>query len=371
MPWMRLKCDNCGRGLERRRYGKKLTYKHAFCDHKCEAEYRSKQKRVEAKCAYCGTIFPLAINRTKNRKNLYCSRKCMSEGFKNRIVLKCRICGKKFERTVGYVNRYEEIFCFMKCRRIILRKTGTFKTYKQLPFEWGYLLGVLCSDGYLQNLKEKYGYNRSMKLLCKENGFADLFKQILERITNEKCVIKKRLNRDTVMNSIDFRHYALWKAVWTKGKYRCQEWRVPKIVLNGNEQIKIGFLQGFFDGEGCISQQREGRLFPRLSVCSVSYYGLMDVGKLLIGFGIDFYTSTTLPRSEERNHNIVYNLTIGRKGDVIVYSQIIGFGKKEHKEKFDKLTGRYLDKVKFQNIGNQKGKRTVFEGGDCGRLRKG
>lgn len=73
---IKIKCLNCGSLKE------KTIYKHRgvpkFCSPVCGSKYRSKNKRINVNCSYCGKSKSI-LKSTKEKfinRNYYCNRKC-------------------------------------------------------------------------------------------------------------------------------------------------------------------------------------------------------------------------------------------------------------------------------------------------------
>lgn len=209
--------------------------------------------------------------------------------------------------------------------------------YQKFPYEWGYLLGVLCSDGCLLENK--------IVLLVKDIDFIEKFLAVLSKITKRQYNKKKRLNRRSYLWETVIRDRELCNILSKIGKYRTKNWEVPEIVLNGNNQIQRGFLNGFFDGDGSVHQGRQGRLLPVLVMSSSNQKALGQISQLLLDFGI----SCILMRAYNKKYQkFYYRIYIGRKEDVMAYWEKIGITMPRKKNDFIAKVKTYLKNVQYQ-----------------------
>lgn len=359
MPWMKVVCDNCGREFWRKQRTNQLGYKHTFCNHKCEQEFRNPP--VYRRCKVCGRKFRVRKHGLKKGYSLYCSRECMAISFRKRIAVTCDYCGKQIYLTPARLKKSKKHFCSMECMgkfykvsmlrkaRQDIVKTGPVKNFEEANYAWGYLLGVLCSDGSIGEYKKQGKcLTKVISLLVSDKDFIDLFLSAVKEITDKEYIPKRRLNRKSWLWNVQIRHRRLFNTISSLSKFDNFNWRVPELVLSGNREIKKAFLNGFFDGEGSVSRQREGRLVPHLSVSSVNQEGLLDIGKILSDFDITFSFSRRFNKKYRRYY---YTLTICRKEAVFNYWEQIGITLPEKKYKFIRNLKEYLKKVQFQRLG--------------------
>jgi len=158
-------------------------------------------------------------------------------------------------------------------------------------FELGYILGVLAGDGHLRR--------DCIGLSTTDREFANVFRQFLEKWsklqTKERCYdsfIKSKIRRvfDVYLFSADVARFIHDLGMPFGNKLRT--WRVSSKVLNDSEEIKRGFLSGFFDSEGSV------RLTYDINCCSTNYQGLLQVGSLLNSHGIRHQIYSYAPRNK-------------------------------------------------------------------------
>lgn len=91
-------CEFCSKEFEPHHHGKNPR----FCGRKCAAKYRGERRiknLIMGKCAYCGKEYDTEYH----RRDKYCSRKCMSLGFKKHKF--CLVCGKETKTKNKYCSR--------------------------------------------------------------------------------------------------------------------------------------------------------------------------------------------------------------------------------------------------------------------------
>lgn len=107
-----LVCEHCGKPFQ----SKKKTAR--FCSKDCYAEHckesgclkgKSKVKKVEVVCAYCGKHEWVAPSRAK--KYVCCSKDCLAkynaERYSKKVELVCPVCGDKYYRRPSKVSHYK------------------------------------------------------------------------------------------------------------------------------------------------------------------------------------------------------------------------------------------------------------------------
>lgn len=107
-------CAQCGRTFDAR------TKKVKLCSSECVNDYLTGMKKrpkknqkskqvIYKQCEYCGGIF--SINGYKNQQDKrFCSLACAGRSRRKRINIKCEYCGKEF-----YPNEKETRYCSLSC----------------------------------------------------------------------------------------------------------------------------------------------------------------------------------------------------------------------------------------------------------------
>lgn len=138
MPKVKVKCDNCGKSIEKWPFEVK-KYKHHFCNGTCKGKWMCKQPKERAPnyrggntyvlCDNCGKKIEKVPAIAKNNNHNFCNRKCEGQwrsrhkrgkdnpnwkGGRREII--CAFCGKRIERKLHEVKRSEHHFCNLKCQ---------------------------------------------------------------------------------------------------------------------------------------------------------------------------------------------------------------------------------------------------------------
>ena len=131
------KCELCGKEKE---YKYKSQIKR-FCSHKCSNNYkwekiRHRKQYITIMCPICKKEFEIYANdyRIKERKNIYCSKKCSGEASKRGNIVRCKYCDKEF-----YSTRND--FCSKKCACEYKKANYKHKTYIENGYEVRYING--------------------------------------------------------------------------------------------------------------------------------------------------------------------------------------------------------------------------------------
>jgi hypothetical protein len=106
---------------------------------------------------------------------------------------------------------------------------------------------------------------------------------------------------------------------------KCLTWRVPNIIFESGEDVRLGFLKGFFDSEGCVETGGRRR---RVSASSSNPYGLDDVRRLLDSVGIRCWV----------NGGKVF---ISGRENIMNFEEMVGFRLKRQTDKLHTLLGSY------------------------------
>jgi len=171
-------------------------------------------------------------------------------------------------------------------------------------FKLGYVLGVLVGDGHLRR--------DCIMLKTTDREFANVFRYFLERwsglqprVREYDRSIKGKIRHvfDVSLFSADAARFIQMLGIPYGSKLRT--WRVPNLVLSGSDEIKKGFLSGFFDSEATI------RLTYDINCYSINKAGLAQISLLLGSFGVPHRVSSYTPKN--RKWSTFHVLTIKRQ----------------------------------------------------------
>ena len=116
-------------------------------------------------------------------------------------------------------------------------------------------------------------------------------------------------------------------------------WRVPKTIFDASQEIKCGFLRGFFDSEGCV-----GIGSRRITAISTNGDGIEDVRNLLTSLGIKSRIRKITKIS--KNRKACYALRITGRQNIVKYRDKIGFVIKRKQIKLNDIIENYKIFVK-------------------------
>ena len=66
--------------------------------------------------------------------------------------------------------------------------------------------------------------------------------------------------------------------------YNSFEWKLHKSIVDGSEDVKLGFLRGYFDGDGSISLTSKNRY--KIRIFSVNLTELKKIEKMISSLGM-------------------------------------------------------------------------------------
>jgi intein/homing endonuclease len=163
---------------------------------------------------------------------------------------------------------------------------------KNQSYELGYILGVLVGDGHLRR--------DCIILKTTDCEFANVFYYFLKRwsglqpkVREYDRSIKGKIRHvfDVSLFSADAARFVQMLGIPYGNKLRT--WRIPNIVLSSNDEIKKGFLAGFFDSEATV------RLTYDINCYSINKAGLAQISLLLNSFGIPHQVSSYTPKNRK------------------------------------------------------------------------
>lgn len=112
-----IKCDRCGRIIEKIIHGLHKQQKHHFCSKNCHDKWQI--KKVKYECKYCGKEF----EDKPSAERKFCSKDCSDEYLKGersihrkeKIKCVCKWCGKEFEVRPSAITANRGVFCSKEC----------------------------------------------------------------------------------------------------------------------------------------------------------------------------------------------------------------------------------------------------------------
>lgn len=87
------------------------TTRKRFCNHRCSAHWKARDKRAEVSCPTCGKTFQAQKHRAEAGRRVFCSLACYRADHAA-TPLTCRTCGKEF---VAKNYSKEQIYCSREC----------------------------------------------------------------------------------------------------------------------------------------------------------------------------------------------------------------------------------------------------------------
>jgi len=103
-------------------------------------------------------------------------------------------------------------------------------------------------------------------------------------------------------------------------KFGTDSWEVPRVVKTcENNQIKLGYITGFFDAEGTVILKSTNK---RIDIISVNLKGLKELSNLFPQVNL-IKPRLTLGRKGSENLKPLYKLTICGRDALLEFSQVI------------------------------------------------
>lgn len=152
------------------------------------------------------------------------------------------------------------------------------------------ILGLLCAEGNYRGYVDIY-FEKSRKR--RTFYLRERWKEIIEFSNTDISLLQQFV--DLLLKEYNYRpkivksNNNVFRVCITKNKiirdllsytdFGCLKWRVPPVILNSDYLIKVAFIRGFFDGDGCIDFAN--KKIPRIRITSSNYNGLDSISKLL------------------------------------------------------------------------------------------
>ena len=169
-----------------------------YCSKKCEG--KTKKKRIEVNCAYCGKEKEVIPSLFKRLKSHYCDQKCRSEHLKiiqsgenhhnyNKVIVSCSGCNKEITIQSYRLKKHKYQFCSYECYKINIGKyykgenNNSYKPEK-----------VIKCDGCGLEFKRKDGeINKEGNSFCSHVCYIENFCRKKEK--NEVEVVCRECNK--------------------------------------------------------------------------------------------------------------------------------------------------------------------------------
>lgn len=163
-------------------------------------------------------------------------------------------------------------------RKPIYRINKIKEGSEKLTKDKAYILGVLCSDGYLST-------SYRVGLESCDSDFIDEFSRCLDTVYGIKSKVRMRVRctnfgRGKPQYSVVICSKLVIEDLLRYSKsFKSKEWIVPNKIKTTKVKIQATFLKGLFDSEGSIIHMSKGRGY--LQLCSGNKSSLLEVKDML------------------------------------------------------------------------------------------
>ena len=189
----------------------------------------------------------------------------------------------------------------------------------ELDADMAWFVGLFHADGYTYPNYEKNGFNSYVSLVfgLDEMDIAEKAREQLERFgENLHVTLKKRKNENSLIVHCQSKQLA-----WYFDKNFKQaniEIRVPEFILKARHHVKLAYVAGVTDGDGCTGHR------PIIVVSTVYEKFARDLQNILYSCGIESRLNicTTQHPSRKDNWQKVHKLTLITKKSQAEFSEI-------------------------------------------------
>lgn len=294
MPKISVNCSYCGKPI-RRLSSEVRKYPNSCCNSECRVKWVSKKMRGENHPQWKGL--------EKVRIELY----------------------KKGLSDVGIAKQLEisrESIRNWRHSRGLSRNHPLGRTPKPFDFsptrDLGYLCGLMMGDGWL--------YKGAVFLSTTSREFEEIVADSMKRVglypTRSERIRNIRVGSRLYANKTFYRVQAASKNLF-EALHPCKQkgiWEIPPFLTT--DESLLGFLQGIYDSDGYVNSSGYTHV---IVLTSGHEKNLLKVSSLLCKFRIN-------PTNIYKHRNS-FDLRIGRKRDVFMFSQLVGFKLSWKKEK--------------------------------------
>lgn len=197
----------------------------------------------------------------------------------------------------------------------------------------GYVLGVLCGDGYTNSQRGAIG------LTASDKDFVNAFGNKIKNYTGEELHFTEE-ERKVENWSKKWRveiYSREWSNFFSQFKLKQKNWEVPECIFNSNEEIICSFLRGFYDSEGhCEIWENRG---SNIRITNSNQEGLKDVKELLETIGIE--NNISIYKTEAKDGRVWHRLVIGNLDDKHNFTKKVGSLIDRKRKDLEKIKDEY------------------------------
>lgn len=189
----------------------------------------------------------------------------------------------------------------------------------ELDADMAWFVGLFHADGYTYPNYNKNGFNAYVSLVfgLDEMDIAEKAREQLERFgENLNVTLKKRKDENSLMVHCQSKQLAWY---FDKNfKQANTEIRVPEFILKARHHVKLAYVAGVTDGDGCTGNR------PIIVVSTVYEKFARDLQNVLYSCGIESRLNicTTQYPSRKDNWQKVHNLSLITKRSQTEFSEI-------------------------------------------------
>ena len=218
------------------------------------------------------------------------------------------------------------------------------------------ILGLICSDGNYRHYKTNYiEFDKRKNLHYPRKQIKRIIEFANTNIPLLKYFIKLLVEEFEYEPKITLSNKNVFRVCITKnsviddllehGKFGTLTWKVPEIILQGNQEMQTAFIRGFFDGDGSVDLMN--KKLPRVRINSTNPKGLKQLNQLLQNLNIGAKINGPY-KSKRQDRKFVYELLLGSES-IIRFIKLIGSNHSKKKNIFNEITLRHQGLIKDED----------------------
>jgi len=185
---------------------------------------------------------------------------------------------------------------------------------KFLTKDLAYLIGLIFADGYTHQQK-------AIKIAVSPDQ--EYIEKNIARIVDKLFGLSIYKNKGDGCISVSFYSRLLIEWLLENGLLKTEKAlniEIPEKIFTASKKIKLAFLAGFFDGDGCNGGSKSGLMFSTISERFAS-----EISLLLLSCGL---LSRIYKNTRSGNRHNLYTVTVVCDDFKILQKEFVGFSKK-------------------------------------------
>lgn len=215
------------------------------------------------------------------------------------------------------------------------------KIPKKITPELAEFIGIMVGDGHIDDRKRK---DRNLEQVYElqihgnikdEKYYSNYVNKLIFKLFNIEFKLHLNKTKNAVLLLRNSKAIHSFLKNYFELPSRKDNIEVSKIIMQSSEKIKIAFLRGFFDADGCFVVKYKPNSYPVVQAASKSSKLIQEIAQILSELNILCCKFKDDKYYEKRNiRYITHCININGRKRVEKYMNKIGFSNKNKIEKY-------------------------------------